>query len=70
MKRYDKKYCHPCMIDHWVETTNRHRDRCNGPDYLPTDTATHYIRWNAGGIEVLKKRKNHNQPTLLLQGAS
>jgi len=56
--RFDKEYCDDCMSSHWVETTNRHHYKCHGEDYLPKDTATHYIKWVAGGIEVIEKHIN------------
>jgi len=55
MTRFDKRYCDECMVTHWLETTNRHKDKCHGPDCLPTNTPTHYTRWNAGGIELHEK---------------
>lgn len=68
MTRFDKRYCDACMVSHWLETTNRHREECHGPDYLPTNTATHYTRWNAGGIEVIEKCNHRvNTDWLLLE---
>jgi len=52
MTRFDKRHCDECMVSHWLETTNRNKEVCHGPDYLPRETPTHYTRWNAGGIEL------------------
>lgn len=50
-----RDYCLECNCVHWVEVTEARRQVCHGQNYFPRETATHYTRWNAGGIELREK---------------
>lgn len=53
--RFYREFCPDCMRVHWVEITEARRVICHGENYFPKETATHYTRWKAGGIELCEK---------------
>lgn len=58
--RFEKLYCDECWCAHWVEVTESRKEICHGKDYLPKESATHYTRWKAGGIELVQKSPRQN----------
>jgi hypothetical protein len=53
--KFFRDYCLECNCVHWVEVTEARRQVCHGRNFFPRETATHYTRWNAGGIALCEK---------------